>query len=88
LIHSNVTETYLITEGSGTIVIGGTLQNPVATDLSRLWIGPSLRGVQVGGDATDVGPNTVLIVPAGTPHRFSAINGVIRYYIFRTENVK
>jgi mannose-6-phosphate isomerase-like protein (cupin superfamily) len=88
LIHSHVTETYVITEGSGTIVTGGTLQNPVATDLSNLWIGPSLRGVQVGGDAKDVGPNTVIIVPAGTPHRFSAVNGVIRYFIFRTENVK
>ena len=88
LIHSNVTETYLIMEGTGTIVTGGTLQNPEATDLSRLWIGPSLRGVQVGGEAKDVGPNTVIIVPAGVAHRFSAINGVIRYYIFRTENVK
>jgi mannose-6-phosphate isomerase-like protein (cupin superfamily) len=88
LIHSNVSETYIITEGTGTIVTGGSLQTPTATDLTPLWIGPSLRGVQVGGEAKDVGPGTVIVIPAGTPHRFSAINGVIRYYVIRTENVK
>jgi len=88
LVHSNVTETYLITEGSGTIVTGGSLQNPVAADLSNLWIGPSLRGVPVGGEARDVGPNAVIVIPAGTPHHFSAVNGIIRYYVIRTENAK
>ena len=88
LIHSNVTETYVISEGSGTIVTGGSLQNPVAADLSNLWIGASLRGIPLGGEAKDVGPNSVIVIPAGTPHHFSAVNGVLRYYVIRTENVK
>jgi hypothetical protein len=28
IIHHNQTETYLITEGSGTLVTGGTVMNP------------------------------------------------------------
>src|SRR5690242_15021187 len=35
LIHNRVTEIYQITEGSGTIVTGGTLENPTDTDLTR-----------------------------------------------------
>ncbi len=88
LIHSNVTEIYLITKGTGTIVTGGTLTNPKATDLSSLWAGPSLSGVQEGGESRDVGPNDMIIVPAGTPHRFSAISGVIEYLVIRSEDAK
>src|SRR5437773_12033242 len=44
LIHNRVTEIYHITEGSGTIVTGGTLESPTATDLTRLHAGPSQTG--------------------------------------------
>src|SRR5437899_8834619 len=36
LIHNRVTEIYQITQGSGTIVTGGTLDNATPTDLTRL----------------------------------------------------
>jgi mannose-6-phosphate isomerase-like protein (cupin superfamily) len=86
LIHNRVTEIYQITEGSGTIVTGGTLEHPTDTDLTRLNAGPSQTGTHTGGDARHVGPNDVIIVPAGTPHRFSQLDGpAIVYLVYRFE---
>jgi mannose-6-phosphate isomerase-like protein (cupin superfamily) len=86
LIHNRVTEIYQITEGSGTIVTGGTLENPTATDLTRLNAGPSQTGTHKGGDSRHVGPKDVIIVPAGMPHRFSQLDGpAIVYLVYRFE---
>src|SRR5262245_31700440 len=48
LIHDRVTEIYQITEGSGTLVTGGTLENATPTDLTRLNAGPSRTGTHRG----------------------------------------
>jgi len=85
LIHNRVTEIYQIVEGSGTLVTGGTLENPTATDLTRLNAGPSQTGVHKGGDSRKVGPKDVIIVPAGVPHRFSELDGPIVYLVYRFE---
>jgi len=86
LIHNRVTEIYQITEGSGTIVTGGTLDNPTPMDLTRLNAGPSQSGTHKGGDSKHVGPKDVIIVPAGMPHRFSQLDGpAIVYLVYRFE---
>ena len=86
LIHDRVTEIYQITQGSGTIVTGGTLENATATDLTRLNAGPSHTGMHKGGDSRHVGVQDVIIIPAGTPHRFSQLDGAeIVYLVYRFE---
>src|SRR6185295_8110031 len=85
LIHNRVTEIYQIAEGAGTIVTGGTLENPTNTDLTRLNAGPSQTGTHKGGEARHVGPKDVIIVPAGMPHRFSELDGPIVYLVYRFE---
>jgi mannose-6-phosphate isomerase-like protein (cupin superfamily) len=85
LIHDRVTEIYQIVEGSGTLVTGGKLSDAKPTDLTRLNAGPSQTGVHQGGDSRRVGPKDVIIIPAGTPHRFSALDGPITYLVYRFE---
>jgi mannose-6-phosphate isomerase-like protein (cupin superfamily) len=87
LIHSQVTEVYLITSGSGTLTLGGRLANIRGTNLERVWAGPSLSGAHESGQTYRVGPGDVIVVPAGTAHRFSELSGVIEYTVFRFEAV-
>jgi len=85
LIHDHVTEIYQIMEGSGTLVTGGSLTDAKATDLTRLNAGMSQTGVHQGGESRRVKPKDVIIVPAGTPHRFSELDGPIVYLVYRFE---
>jgi len=74
-----------VMEGSGTLVTGGSLEDPKPTDLTRLNAGPSQTGTHRGGVSRKVGPKDVIIVPAGMPHRFSELDGPITYLVYRFE---
>ncbi len=85
LVHDYVTETYYILSGSGTFVTGGRLGDPKETDLSKFNAGMSHTGARIGGEAQRVKPGDIIIVPAGTPHSFSELDGPISYLVYRFE---
>jgi mannose-6-phosphate isomerase-like protein (cupin superfamily) len=85
LIHDYVTETYYIMSGSGTFVTGGSLGGAKPTDLSNVNAGMSQTGTRIGGEARRVKPGDIIIVPAGTPHSFSELDGPIEYLVYRFE---
>jgi mannose-6-phosphate isomerase-like protein (cupin superfamily) len=85
LIHDYVTEIYQIVEGSGTLVTGGSLEDPKESDLTRLNAGMSHTGTHKGGESRKVKAKDVIIVPAGTAHRFSELDGPIVYLVYRFE---
>ena len=85
LIHDYVTETYYIVSGSGTIVTGGSLGGAKPTDLTRVNAGMSQTGTRIGGDARKVKPGDIIMIPAGTPHSFSELDGPISYLVYRFE---
>jgi mannose-6-phosphate isomerase-like protein (cupin superfamily) len=61
-----------------------TLKDAVPTDLTRLGAGMmSHTGERVGGESRLVKPKDIIIVPAGTPHRFSQFDGPISYLVYR-----
>src|SRR6187431_3787738 len=77
LIHDYVTETYYIMSGSGTFVAGGSLGGAKPTDLNNVNAGMSQTGTRIGGDSKKVKPGDIIIIPAGTPHSFSELDGPI-----------
>ena len=85
LIHDHVTETYYILSGSGTLVTGGSLGRAKPTDLTRVNAGMSQTGTRIGGDARKVKPGDIVLIPAGTPHSFSELDGPISYLVYRFE---
>ena len=85
LIHDHVTEIYYILEGSGTLMTGGRIDNAKESDLTSLGAGMSHTGTPVGGTTQKVAPGDVFVVPAGVPHRFSQLDGPIRYVVYRFE---
>ena len=85
LVHDRVTETYYILSGTGTLVTGGALRDAKPTDLSRLNAGMSQSGMREGGLSRRVKPGDIVVIPAGTPHSFSELDGPISYLVYRFE---
>jgi mannose-6-phosphate isomerase-like protein (cupin superfamily) len=83
LIHNTATETYYIVKGSGTLVTGGALTDAKPIDLTRLNAGMGIQGRRQGGESRRVAPGDIIIIPAGTPHGFSELDGPISYLVFR-----
>lgn len=89
--HSQITEIYHVIEGTGTLVTGGTLENPkpAAADSAtvKLLNGPSTNGGAIrNGVSRTIGPGDVVIIPPNTPHWFSEISSPqIVYLILRVD---
>jgi mannose-6-phosphate isomerase-like protein (cupin superfamily) len=89
--HSQITEIYYITEGSATLVTGGTMENPreAAADsqVVKVLNGPSTSGGKIGGGVSrTVGVGDVVIIPPNTPHWFSDIaSDQIVYLVIRVD---
>jgi hypothetical protein len=74
LMHQELTEIYQIIEGSGTIVVGGTMENPRAvSDPPNLGPTPSFSGAQVGGVSQKLSPKDLVIPPARLTGSFSSM---------------
>lgn len=67
-VHEDLTEVYQFVAGGGTLVTGGTL--PDAKDRTA--------GIK-GGLSQKVQPGDFVILPPGTPHWFSQIDGSVTY---------
>ena len=89
--HSQITEVYHIIEGSGTLVTGGTIDNPRESpsdgQVVKVLNGPSTGGgVIQNGVSRKVGPGDVVIMPPNTPHWFSEItSSQIVYLVIRID---
>jgi uncharacterized RmlC-like cupin family protein len=67
------------------MVTGGTLRDAKPIDLSRVNAGSSQTGTRQGGLGRKVKPGDIVIIPAGTPHSFSELDGPISYLVYRFE---
>lgn len=83
ILHEVVrSEVYYMLEGGGTLVTGGTLIDPRRSSPEST----SLRGDGIrGGDSRRIEAGDVVIIPGGTPHWWSEMDGDIRYLIIRPD---
>jgi mannose-6-phosphate isomerase-like protein (cupin superfamily) len=92
--HSEITEVYHVISGTGTLVLGGTIENAKATaadsPVVRVLNGPSTGGGRVvGGTGTTLGPGDVVIIPPNTPHWWTDIpTDQIVYLVVRMDPKK
>jgi mannose-6-phosphate isomerase-like protein (cupin superfamily) len=89
-VHFKVTEIYHVMDGAGTLVTGGTMVNPKTRPADaisvRLEDGPGASGTGIeGGETRRIKAGDVVIIPAGVPHWFSAIEGSITYVVMRVD---
>ncbi|HVZ60592.1 MAG TPA: hypothetical protein VG892_07385 [Terriglobales bacterium] len=74
-VHTMLTDTFLIMEGSATLLAGGTLEGgkPIAPGQIR-------GGKIVGGTNYHLEKGDSIVIPAGIPHQFSEVPTVVKYY--------
>ncbi len=75
IVHEEGTELHYITAGAGTLMTGGTVLRSADGDRARIE-GGLARRVQVG-DA--------ILIPAGTPHQYTAVENSVTYLEVRFE---
>lgn len=69
IVHDVGTELHYITAGSGTLVTGGVVVRP----------NPEGPGYIDGGSARKVTEGDAILIPRGTPHWYSSVDGSVTY---------
>lgn len=67
-LHDASDDVYYVLEGSATLVLGGTLENPRVAEPGE-WRSPRI----VGGKTVAIHKGDLVIVPRGTPHQRSTV---------------
>ncbi len=93
VLHEKVTEIYHVLAGSGTLVTGGTLENPKPRPADSPEVaqinGPSVAGTAArGGETRRIAAGDVVIIPAGVVHWFSEIQESLTYVVIRVDPEK
>jgi mannose-6-phosphate isomerase-like protein (cupin superfamily) len=70
--HMKDAELFVVVEGSGTVVTGGHLQNERRTNADNA----SGTGIE-GGDSRKIAAGDFVLVPEGTPHWFTQVDGAL-----------
>ena len=90
IVHQTVTEIYQVLGGGGTLMTGGMLLNgkpalgPDGKPLNPESIGPSISGTKImGGQSRHVAVGDVVLIPPGTPHKFTQLDGQVTYMVAR-----
>jgi glc operon protein GlcG len=77
-IHTLDTDLIYVLEGSATFVTGGTVPDAKVVEPNEV------RGAAiVGGEGRRVVKGDVIVVPAGVPHMFTAVQGPLNYYVVK-----
>jgi glc operon protein GlcG len=80
-IHLGETDIIYVVEGTTTFVTGGRVVNPRTTGVDEI------RGDRIAdGEARTLTRGDVVVVPEGTPHWFSQVDGPVQYYVVKVRS--
>jgi mannose-6-phosphate isomerase-like protein (cupin superfamily) len=69
--HDNVVDVVIVQSGEGTLLVGGQMIDPKASNGVGEYLGTGIQG----GERHALGPGDVAHIPAGIPHSFLVPNG-------------
>ena len=91
LVNDKTTSIFLVLDGAATLVTGGKLANPAplsSDDPDLKLVGTGNRGNGIQNGQSRRLSKGVVIIPAGVPHGFSAIEKSITYEVVRIDSGK
>ena len=74
-VHTRDTDVFQVLSGSATLVTGGSMVDGKETAPNE-WRGTRIEG----GDVRTIVKGDVVVIPAGTPHWFKAVDGPVTYF--------
>ena len=74
-VHTRDTDVFQVLSGSATLVTGGSMVDGKETAPNE-WRGTRIEG----GDIRTIVKGDVVVIPAGTPHWFKAVDGPVTYF--------
>ena len=77
IIHDDATELHYIVEGAGVLTTGGVVVRPEGNGVVFAHI--------KGGYSQRVSVGDLVLIPTGTPHQYTAVEGVVGYLEVRFE---
>jgi mannose-6-phosphate isomerase-like protein (cupin superfamily) len=84
-VHDDVAEVYYVIEGKGTMKVGGTISDWERRPVS-IENGEGSRGtVSVGAKDVTLAKGDMLIIPAGTPHKWEKSDQYTYYVVVRAD---
>lgn len=77
-IHGKDTDIFFVLDGTCTIVTGGTLVDEKTTAPDEI------RGTAInGGEKTQLSKGDLIVIPHGTPHWMSQVQGTFQYFVVK-----
>lgn len=77
-VHDDDADIVYVLKGTATLVTGGTLLDGKSTAPGEI------RGMNLeGGEARQLNPGDVVVIPAGTPHWFKEVSNPFTYYVVK-----
>ena len=88
--HEQVTEVYYVVSGSGTLLTGGTVENPRPSppegEIVKVAVGPSNNAVfKEPAQKRKLEAGDMVIIPAGVYHGFTDVTDHIEYVSVRSD---
>ena len=78
IVHADATKYHFITEGAGILVTGGISVRPPGGGPANIE----------GGYAQRVSVGDTIVIPKGTPHKYTSVEGVVTYLEVRLRTEK
>lgn len=77
-VHNFETDIFLVLEGTATFVTGGEVMDGQVTEAGQI------RGQSItGGQSRQLKKGDAVVVPAGVPHQFTAVEGPFLYFVVK-----
>ena len=85
LVHTYITEVYIVLSGGGTLLTGGELFNEGELSEGSIAIGPSFNAESRGGLVREIEEGDIVTIPAGLMHAWTSIPDHVTYLSVRVD---
>lgn len=85
IIHTQITEVYVILDGWGTLLTDGEIMNATEPSAGSDVVGPTFRADSSNGKVREIKKGDVVVIPAGTLHGWMLIPDHVTYLSIRTD---